>query len=141
MRRFLILITMLLLPLHGFAAVTATGVWVRAALPGQDNLAAYLTLTSDRDDTLVGVEADGFSMAMLHETSVKNGISSMEDVDSIALPAHQVEAFAPGGRHIMLMDFAAAPKPGGHVMLTLHFEHAQVMRVAAVVKPATARGP
>lgn len=43
-------------------------------------------------------------MSMIHETVVKNGISRMRDAPSLALLAHGQLIFAPGGRHLMLMN-------------------------------------
>jgi hypothetical protein len=123
------------------AQVTATNAWVRVPAPGQDSAAGYVSLTSPTADRLTGVDAAGFGMAMLHQTKVTKGVTSMTDVDSIPLPPGQTVTLKPGGFHIMLMDFKVPPAVGSTVTLTFHFARAKDMSVAAPVKPLSARGP
>jgi copper(I)-binding protein len=110
-------------------------------LPHQTEGVAYLTLQSAADDTLTGVDADAAGMVMLHRSSVTNGVASMQDVDSVALPAKQKVALSPGGTHLMLMDMKRPLRAGEVFHLTLHLAHAGDVPVAVRVLPAGATGP
>jgi len=136
-----IAILMMLAPAAFGATVVASNAWVRAPAPGGDIASAYLTLQSDSNDQLTGVDASGFGMAMLHESKMENGIEKMTDLDVIALPAQQTITLAPNGKHLMLMDFAHPPHVGGTVTLTLHFAHAPDVKIAAPVRPIGATAP
>jgi len=129
----------------GFASaapqITVSGAWARATLPHQTDGVAYLTLQSAAGDTLTGVDSDAAGMVMLHRSAVKNGVASMEDVDSVALPPNRPVTLSPGGTHLMLMDVKRALKAGDVVHLTLHLAHAGDVQVAAPVLPAGAHGP
>ena len=102
---------------------------------------AYLTLRSAGGDTLTGVDSPAAGMVMLHQTTQKNGVSSMEDVDSLALPAGKDVALAPGGTHLMLMDVKHALKPWDTLRLSLHFSKAGDVSVSVPVLPVSATGP
>jgi periplasmic copper chaperone A len=121
--------------------VAVTGAWARATLPHQTNGVAYLTLQSAGGDTLTGVDSDAAGMVMLHRSSQKNGVASMDDVDSLTLSPGQAVTFSPGSLHLMLMDVKRALKAGDVVHLTLHLTHAGDVAVDAPVLPAGATGP
>ncbi|MFM8267246.1 MAG: copper chaperone PCu(A)C, partial [Ilumatobacteraceae bacterium] len=97
------------------ATLEITGAWARTSPMNVDNGAAYLRLTSPVDDTLLDVSVDaGVAMAAeLHETVMSgDGMSgmdgmSMQEVDSIPLPAGETVALEPGGSHIMLLGLTA----------------------------------
>ena len=97
--------------------------WVRAAPPGATTLAAYATVRNSCSHAfaITGVDAPGFAMTMIHATVVSNGISTMRDTPSLSVPAHGQLLFAPGGRHLMLMnpDRVLRPSDKLHVALLL----------------------
>lgn len=125
------------------ASVAATAAWVRAPAPGQAVAAAYVSLTADEADQLVAIDAPGVGMAMLHESKITNGVASMNDVDTLALPAGHTVALSPGGMHIMLMDMDMAKPlvPGATLPITLHFAHAKALVVQAKIRPVSATAP
>ncbi|HUS24522.1 MAG TPA: copper chaperone PCu(A)C [Candidatus Binatia bacterium] len=93
--------------------------WVRAPLPGADVLAAYGELRNAGASVLRidGFGADGFGMAMLHETRLENGMSRMRARDALVLAPGKSATLAPGGMHLMLMQPAAALKAGDRAQL------------------------
>lgn len=95
--------------------------WIRAAPPGAMMLAGYATVRNPcaRDITIVDVAAADFAGAMIHETLVENGVSKMRHADRLPVPARGVLAFAPGGRHLMLMQPRRPLKAGDRSVLTL----------------------
>jgi copper(I)-binding protein len=56
---------------------------------------------------------------------MKDDVMSMQQVDSVALPAGKVVSFDPHGYHIMLMNLTAQIKEGDSVPLTLTVENAK----------------
>ncbi len=123
------------------APVSATGAWVRATAPHQDEAAAYMTLTSPSADRLTAVATPQAGMAMLHTTAHDADVMRMRDADGLDLPAGRPVVLAPGGTHVMLGDLPAPLKAGQTVVLSLTFAHAPPLEVRAAVLPIGARGP
>ncbi len=123
------------------ATVAATFAWVRAPAPGRAVAAAYVSLTADEADQLVAIDAPGVGMAMLHESKMTHGVASMNDVDTLVLPAGHTVALSPGGMHIMLMDIAKPLVIGATLPITLHFAHAKALVVQAKIRPVAAIAP
>jgi copper(I)-binding protein len=93
--------------------------WIRTAPPAATTLAAYATLTNTGTSTLKITETSSPSvqMAMLHETSVVNGVAQMRMLDSLSIPAGGTVLLAPGGKHLMLMGLKNVPKSGDHLSI------------------------
>ena len=79
--------------------------WVRLAPPGTMMRAGYATLANggDRPIRIDAVRSAQFGDVGMHETVEENGLSKMRPIDALSVPAHGAVAFAPGGRHFMLM--------------------------------------
>ncbi len=123
------------------APVSVTGAWTRATLPHQNEGAAYLTLQSAGGDTLTDISSPEAGMVMLHQSTSKNGMAGMEDMDSLPLPAGKQVTLAPNGTHLMLMDLKRSLKPGDTLHLSLHFSKGGSQNVAVPVLPLRATGP
>ncbi len=106
----------------GAAEVQIGDAWIRA-LPAPSPSGGYFTLrnTGKSDITLTGAKSPGCGMLMLHRSKEMGGMSSMEDVSSVPVPAGGEIRFVPGGYHLMCMDPTAAIKPGASVAVTLEF--------------------
>ena len=117
--------------------LTFRDAWVRAAQAGGTS-AAYMALTNGRvaPEVLTGVSApDLTASASLHETSSDaSGMTGMQSLDSITIPAGGTVALEPGGYHIMLMDLTKELKAGDRVTLVLTFQQAGVVNVTAEVR-------
>ena len=117
--------------------VTVADAWIRAK-EAAGTTAAYMTITNGRvaDDELVGVSAPSITNeASLHETtSDGSGMTGMQHVDGIAIPAGQTVALEPGGYHVMLMNLLESVDPGDLVTLTLTFEQTGPVEVTAEVR-------
>src|SRR5689334_4835475 len=76
----------------------ATDAWVRVT-PGSDVAAAYLTLhnAGKKAVTVVGVDCSVASMAMIHETTVKGGISRMRPHEQLVVPPGATVKLEPEG--------------------------------------------
>lgn len=87
-------------------ALTINGAWIRPAPPKVPSMAAYFELTnnSDRDITIVDVQSNAFAHAMIHGTSMNDGVASMHHLDELNLPANSKVVLAPLDLHVMLMQ-------------------------------------
>lgn len=117
------------------SALTATDAWVRAT-PGVDVAAAYVTLHNGGAKPLVvtAVSSPLASAAMIHETRIVNGESSMRPHEQLRLDPGQTVRLAPGGLHIMLHLKARTLTAGENVPLTLQLQDGTTLAVTARVR-------
>jgi len=138
------LIVGLLLCVIASAAVAATPAcqprieqaWIRAAPPGATVLAAYATLKNPCSMAVALAEVSGidFGMAMVHTTTVENGMSRMRAMGSLSIPAKGEVVLAPGGSHIMLMQPKRELREGDKVRLSLKLADGRVVAADFVVR-------
>ena len=93
--------------------------WIRAAPPGATMLAGYATLENAGDAPLVitGANSAGFGDVSLHESVNENGVERMRPLGEVAIAPGTSIAFAPGGKHFMLMDAKRTWKVGDVVKI------------------------
>lgn len=118
----------------------ASDAWVRAT-PGSDVAAAYLTLHNrgSKAVTVIGVDCSVASMAMIHETTVKGGISRMRPHEQLVIPAGGTVKLEPEGLHIMLHGVTKPLAPGASVPLVLRLSDGTSVQIAAPVRPLNAQ--
>ncbi|MGD8359558.1 MAG: copper chaperone PCu(A)C, partial [Lysobacterales bacterium] len=111
--------------------------WIRY-LPGDGPMAGYFTLRNEGEvtRTLVGASSPRFAKVHLHRTMQRDGMSSMEPVDAVPVPAHGEVAFEPGGYHLMLMQRQGDLSVGDEVSVALEFGDGSVRQVRFTVRPA-----
>jgi len=109
--------------------------WIRA-IPGADAAAAYLTLrnTSSQPVTVVGVRSPLAAHAVIHESRLVNGQSTMRPVEQLRLTPAQTVRFAPGGVHVMLQQLAHPLVPGEQVPLVLLLDGGRTLALTARVR-------
>ena len=97
--------------------------WIRSAPPNAMMLAGYATLhnTGDAPITIRTVKAQGFDDTSLHETVLVGDVSQMRSIEKLTIAPDESVNFAPGGKHIMLMQPTTSPHPGDHVAITFGF--------------------
>ncbi len=145
MKTVLLMCAMLLgLPAWAETAGTmpvVTDAWVSEAPPVAKNNAAYVVLQNGSvPDALLAVETPVAAKAEMHQMSMAGGLMRMQRLPLINLAPGQRMAFAPGGRHIMLIDMKQPLKAGDKVPLTLVFRKAGRVAVDAVVRPLQVDG-
>ncbi|MGH8436983.1 MAG: copper chaperone PCu(A)C [Pseudomonas sp.] len=109
-------------------------------LPGDLPAAGYFTLTnvSGNAVALVGAESAMFEQVMMHQSSIKDGVASMDHVSQLEVAPGATVAFAPGGYHLMLMKRQQPVSIGDEVTATLVFEDGQRLPVTfKAVSPAS----
>lgn len=101
---------------NAFAAghLVVENAWIRAAPPGAAMLAGYATLKNVGDASVVvtGANSADFGNVSLHESVNENGVERMRPLGDVAIAPGASVAFAPGGRHFMLMDAKRELKTG-----------------------------
>lgn len=99
--------------------------WVRATVAGQPSTGAFMTLQADSDSKLLSVQSPVAKTVQIHQSSMKDDVMSMRQVESVELPAGKPVSFDPHGYHVMLMDLTAQVKEGDKVPLILTVENAK----------------
>ena len=95
--------------------------WIREAPPGAMMLAGYATVSNDGAKALTVCKASSpdFDDVSIHRSSVVNGVSRMEEVPRLKVPAKGQVRLEPGGLHLMLMDPKRELKAGDRVDIRL----------------------
>jgi periplasmic copper chaperone A len=120
-------------------ALTVTDAWVRA-IPGAAVAAAYMRLHNGgtRPVRVTGVRSALAGHAMIHETRLENGVSTMRPHEPLVIaPGASVE-LRPGGLHVMLHDLAHPLAVDEQVPLELLLEGGGRVVVSARVRPLSA---
>jgi copper(I)-binding protein len=117
-------------------ALSAQEAWIRA-VPGSDVAAAYLTLhnAGTQPVVVVGVRSPAAGMAMIHETALVGGKSTMRPHERLRVGAGETVRLAPGGLHIMLQMLNRTLAPDDDVPLVLLLEGGGSVEVIARVRP------
>ena len=112
--------------------------WFRS-LPGALPAGGYFTAQNNtrRDVSITGVSSDACGMLMIHRSSNKGGMSGMDMVDSVRVPAGGEVKFAPGGYHLMCEQ--PRMKPGGKVAVLLRLSDGSTVAVGFQVKNASGK--
>ncbi len=114
--------------------------WVRPAAPtaGESvpvNTGAYLTISSSREDRLLGAESTAAASTEIHETRRDGEMARMGPADPASLsvgPGRPLE-LRPGGLHIMLLSLTSPLEEGDTVWIDLIFESGTRVAVPAPV--------
>lgn len=115
-----------MLGLAGYASAQTQvdDAWVRATVPGQPSTGAFMTITASSDGKLISAQSPVAKTVQIHQSSMKNDVMSMQQVESVDLPAGKAVAFNTDSYHVMLMDLVGQVKEGDKVPLVLTVEHA-----------------
>lgn len=117
--------------------ISVRNAWVRTILPTQSVTAGYLTLVngSGRDDRLLSVETPAFETVELHEMRIDDrGVMRMRKTGPLDIAAGDSLVMKRGGYHLMLIGPEYAIAAGNDIPLTLVFEKAGKLTVAARVR-------
>ncbi|MFJ9838878.1 copper chaperone PCu(A)C [Kitasatospora sp. NPDC101155] len=98
--------------------------------------AGYLTVRNDGGpDQLVKVTSPAADSVTMHRSTT----STMEQVNSLDVPAHGALQLARGGTHLMIMGWQKAPTLGDELELDLTFAKSGTISVKVPVKELTYR--
>lgn len=131
---------------HGFTAgdLKIGHPWTRATAPGTDVAAGFLSVTNTgkQPDVLLGATAEGAKSVMIHQTSEKNGVMSMDAMDQgVTIAPGATVTLQPGGTHLMWMGVAKPLHEGDMISGTLTFKRAGTVPVGFKVEAMGAKVP
>ena len=116
--------------------------WVRASNDGQDVSAAYMTIVSNEDTSLIAIDSDVADVIEIHSMSMENGVMKMRMLDTLDLIADKPTELSPGGFHLMLFDLKKPLNAGKEAHFTLHFKNkAGQEKTISVTSPIKAEAP
>ncbi|HEX4157388.1 MAG TPA: copper chaperone PCu(A)C [Rhizomicrobium sp.] len=124
----------------GAADLTVTDAWFRA-LPGGLPAGGYFSLNNAGASPVIltGAQSPACGMLMLHQSMESGGMSRMNDVRSLSIPAGGSITFAPGGYHLMCLNPTSAMAPGKTVPVTLRFANGATEEATFAVRNATGK--
>lgn len=104
------------------AAPLVTAAWSRPAVAGTVG-GGYMTVSNPdrKPNALVAVESPNATRVEIHRSSMTSGVSSMEKLDRLELPAGAKVVFAPGGHHLMFIGLKTPLKVGDSLPATFVF--------------------
>jgi copper(I)-binding protein len=122
------------------APVDITDPWFRA-LPGKLPAGGYFTAQNNtrRDVAITAASSDACGMLMIHQSSNKGGMSSMDMMERVTIPANGQIRFAPGGYHLMCTGPTAKMKIGTRVPVVLSLSDGTAVAVAFTVRGAAGK--
>jgi periplasmic copper chaperone A len=106
------------------ADLTVSDGWIRA-MPASVPSGGYFTLHNGgaKAVALTGATSPACGMLMLHQSENMGGMTNMQDVARVDVPAGGTIKFSPGGYHLMCMGATKAIQPGQTVAVTLEFSN------------------
>lgn len=109
--------------------------WGRPSPMSAGNAAFYMEITGgDTDDTIVSATSSACGITELHETTMSDGVMSMQErPDGIPVPAGETVFLEPGGLHVMCID-ADQFELGDMVEVDLQFADAGTVSVEAEIR-------
>ncbi len=129
---------------HAQAKLSADEAWVRLpAVPGRPG-AGYLTIHGGPQPArLVAVESEAAGSTELHRsmTMGAGGMTGMQRLDGLDVPANGTVKFAPNGNHVMMFGLNPGLKAGDKLPLSVRFEKGQPLTIEARVVGAGDAAP
>lgn len=119
------------------SAPIVSGAWVRPPQGMDRPAASYMVITGGAEaDALLGVSSAAAAMVEIHETTTDgSGMTGMQPIERLEVPAGTAVTLQPGGYHLMLMQVVEGTIVIGDIVeLELTFERAGVVVVQAEVR-------
>ncbi|MGW8204258.1 copper chaperone PCu(A)C [Sphingomonas bisphenolicum] len=115
--------------------------WVQLS-PNKDRPSAgyFVIHGGDAGTQLRGVLTDYALKVAMHESIDKDGMVTMEAIDTVDVPAKGQVAFAPGGKHLMLWGINDTAISRGKMQLTFLMGNGDRLLVDAVIRKPEAAG-
>ena len=110
--------------------------WIRFITPSTP-AGGYFTVTNAgaKPVVIIGASSPACGSVMLHQTHELGGVSSMDMVSQVTVPAHGNVKFQPGGYHLMCMSPTTDMRVGTTVPMTIRLQDNR-----QITKPFTVRG-
>lgn len=114
-----------------------TGAYVRAAPSGGVSAAFFeIENPTASPDTLLAAATDVSDDVQIHQSTVsEDGLSRMERVERVPVPAGATVALEPGGYHLMLLDLQRDLVVGDSLLVELTFAERGALTTRVPVRP------
>ncbi len=124
--RSLFFIILCILPASAIAEIVLDGAWIRNLPPTIPMRAGYLNISnqSGQAERLISLHSPVFEKVEIHRSFEQDGVSKMEMLPALSIPAGNNLRLQPGGIHLMLIQPLLDIRVGDQVELCLEFEHA-----------------
>lgn len=129
---------------HHEAKLSADQAWVRLPAVAGNPGAGYLTIHGGpQPERLLAVDSKAAGSTELHESMKMGagGMTGMQRLDGLDVPANGTVRFAPGGNHVMMFGLGATLKAGDTIPLSIRFAKGQPLTVEAKVVGAGDAAP
>ena len=109
--------------------------WIRLMPAVATSSAGYFVLHnfSNKEVVLLSVSSAIAKNVSIHRTITENGISRMESMVQVLIPANGKVIFEPGDKHLMLSGLTAALKNQQKVEITFTFDHGESLQADFMV--------
>jgi copper(I)-binding protein len=123
-------------PASAGESLQAENAWVPWAPPGLKVHVAYMTIVNRgaTDQIIVSAESTDYERIELHRSVIKDGVSTMEAIGEVKVPANGRVEFAPTGLHLMLIGPRRPQALDGHVQIVLRLSSGEEVDVSAVIR-------
>lgn len=120
--------------------LSVSDAWIRGMPQGIPS-GGYFILHNGtpKEMVLTGARTPACGNLMLHQSQDMGGMSSMQHVDQVDVPAGGSIAFQPGGYHLMCMQAGPAVHPGAQIPVTLVFKDGATLTVPFAVRNAAGK--
>src|SRR5262249_39337247 len=110
--------------------------WVPWAPPGLEVDGASITIVNRgaTDQIILRAQSIHYERIELHRSVIKDGVSAMQAIDEVRVPANGRVEFAPTGLHLMLIGPRRPQAIDGHVQIVLRLSGGAEVDVSAVVR-------
>jgi copper(I)-binding protein len=105
------------------AEISIDNAWARLLPPTVKTTAGYLDISSTKDDRLISASSSSATVIEIHQTTMADGVMSMNQVEGVDVLAGTPLSLAPGGFHLMIKGLLTPLKDGQILPLVLEFEH------------------
>jgi len=122
-----------LLPMTSLAQmnIRVEDAYSREMPPTATNIAVYVTIRNvgSHGVSLESVSTDAAESAMIHRSTMANGMMTMEHVSELYIAPRENVRLEPGGVHIMLAGLRRPLRAGDLIRMNLNFSNGVVLRV------------
>ena len=107
------------------ASVDVLDSWIRLTPPVATNSAAYFTLQNNTElpVTVIEVSTAIAEKAAMHDVEIKNSMVRMVHLPKLTIPAGGKVVFAPGGKHLMLINLTKKIEPNQEVIVIFKLDN------------------
>lgn len=105
------------------AEISIDNAWARLLPPTVKTTAGYLDISSTKDDRLISASSSSATVIEIHQTTMADGVMSMNQVEGVDVLAGTPLSLTPGGFHLMIKGLLTPLKDGQILPLVLEFEH------------------